>query len=407
MKDSTLHTLIVARTLLEDASRQCTAGDRYRATAGLVILQDAVELVFLACLIELGVDETTALENLTFDQMIGELRKTGISVPKSGTIKAMNKLRIAAKHYGQLMEPETVQGHFNASTQAIDAIVARTVGRPIRELFLTELLPTSPAKTLLEEAAAATDRGDYFPALIAIRKAFFHEFEADYCIYEHRTRQPEPVGILGFWMLGGYKAPYLTRNPDWIEKNVNIPSDYVQLDFDRWRMDAMEWGVNTQTLANIRSLTPVLVKLGEDWHLSYPAGYVENMATRENASLCFDYAVEAIRRKSEHANARRARREDLPFQYPPAYVGQPMYKRPDLASEHIYTLEEDETYEVQEVLDGFDRSLTFYGIHSTNKVGEHHWGYVERIDAEPLHEPANLLVPPEVEDAAPVPPRSP
>ena len=70
MKESTLQTLITARTLFEQAERDCAWGDRYKATAGLIVLQDAVELVFYAALIEKGVDEVTAIEKLDFDQMI-------------------------------------------------------------------------------------------------------------------------------------------------------------------------------------------------------------------------------------------------------------------------------------------------------------------------------------------------
>lgn len=94
MKESTLQTLIIARTLFEQAERDCASGDRYKATAGLIVLQDAIELVFYASLIEKDIDEETQVEKLDFDQMIGSLIKAGIRVPKSGTLKAMNKLRM-------------------------------------------------------------------------------------------------------------------------------------------------------------------------------------------------------------------------------------------------------------------------------------------------------------------------
>ena len=49
--------LITARLLLEQAERQCGFGDRYSATACLIVLQDAVELIFLAVLNEQQLDE--------------------------------------------------------------------------------------------------------------------------------------------------------------------------------------------------------------------------------------------------------------------------------------------------------------------------------------------------------------
>lgn len=108
MKETTLQTLITARALLEQAERHCGLGDRYLATAGLIVLQDPVELVVLAVLIEKEVDEVRQIEKLPFDEMISTIAQLGIKVPKSGTLKAMNKLRVTAKHYGQVMEPLTV-----------------------------------------------------------------------------------------------------------------------------------------------------------------------------------------------------------------------------------------------------------------------------------------------------------
>jgi hypothetical protein len=61
MKETTVHSLIIARTLLDRAEPLCTSNDRYLASAGLVILQDALETVFFAGLIERGVDEEKAL----------------------------------------------------------------------------------------------------------------------------------------------------------------------------------------------------------------------------------------------------------------------------------------------------------------------------------------------------------
>jgi hypothetical protein len=51
MKEVTLQTLITVRTLLEQVERHGAAGDRYSATSGLIVLQDATELAFHAMLI--------------------------------------------------------------------------------------------------------------------------------------------------------------------------------------------------------------------------------------------------------------------------------------------------------------------------------------------------------------------
>src|SRR5579872_5395832 len=88
MKDEVLHGLLAARTLFDIARLHCAIRDRYIASAGLIVLQDALELVFYSCLLELGADEHKSIEQFTFDQLIGELRQWNMPILKSGTLKA-------------------------------------------------------------------------------------------------------------------------------------------------------------------------------------------------------------------------------------------------------------------------------------------------------------------------------
>ncbi len=388
LKEATLQTLITARALIEQAEGHCAQGDRYLATAALIVLQDAVELVFLAVLIEKALDEERAIEKLSFDEMISALGQLGIKVPKSGTLKAMNKLRVTAKHYGQVMEPITVQGHLNAAKEAIDVVLNAVLGKPLKAVLLTELVGNTISRPVLDEAMAALVDGDYARALINTRKAFFLEFERAYCIYRFRAEnQPYAEGILGLGLImDGWKASYWVRKADWIRDNVKTPYDYVQINSETWRIDAMEWGINTQTLNNIRRLTPEAVQLEirGDWYVRQPAAYEANSANRENASLCLDLTIEAIRRKHEHIRAARTTSKDKPYETPDAYVGQPLYDRPTLESAVIRVLADGDTYVVQEKLTGFDPRKTFYRITCTPRSGEAIHGYVERIDEQPL-----------------------
>lgn len=390
MKEATLQTLITARALIEQAERHCGLGDRYLATAGLIVLQDAVELVFLAVLIEKGLDEERAIEKFTFDEMISALGHLGIRVPKSGTLKAMNKLRVAAKHYGQVMEPLTVQGHLNAAKVAIEAVLSKAVGKPLREVFLTELVGNTNSRPFLDEAVSTLAREDYVGSLIATRKAFFLEFERDYCIYAYRdTKKGSLVGGLLGLFTPGLKAHYWTRNSEWIRDNVRTPLDFVQINHETWRIDAMEWGINTQTLNNIRRLTPdaVQLEIKGDWYFGLPAAYAANSGNRENASTCLDLTIEVIRRKHEHIRAARTASQDKPYETPPAYVGQSLFKKPARDSEVIHILGEDDRYVVHDLLTGFDPKTIFYHIACTRSSGERVLGYVERIEEQPLDEP--------------------
>jgi len=103
------------------------------SSAGLILLQDALEIIFLSMLVERDVDEQKPLESKTFDELIGELKKVGVTVPKSGTLKALNKQRVITKHYGQLAEPLTVQTYAEAVDTAVEAIVLEVLGSDIEK----------------------------------------------------------------------------------------------------------------------------------------------------------------------------------------------------------------------------------------------------------------------------------
>lgn len=115
MKTSTLNTLLVAKAIFKKTKSLVNSGDKHSCTAGIILLQDFVELVVLAVLDELDKNEQRNLESKSFDELLGELKKLNVPVIKSGTIKGLNKQRVISKHYGQLSEPASVITYFNAA----------------------------------------------------------------------------------------------------------------------------------------------------------------------------------------------------------------------------------------------------------------------------------------------------
>ena len=100
----------------------------------------------------MGVDEAKNLERKSFDDLIGELKAAGVPVPKSGTLKALNKQRVLTKHYAQVAEPTTVRHYFAAARNAIEATTQKVLGRSIQDLFIADLLAKGEAKDYLKAA---------------------------------------------------------------------------------------------------------------------------------------------------------------------------------------------------------------------------------------------------------------
>jgi hypothetical protein len=388
MKTTTLENLITARILLSEAERHCSQGDRYSSTAGLIVLQDAVELVFMAILIEKEVDEQRGIEGFSFDETVAAVKKLGIKVPKSAKLKAMNKLRVTAKHYGEIMDPSTVQNHLDSAKISVDIVLTEAIGRPLREIYVTELLGDSRSRWHLDNAITALSEGRYVDAMVAARKGFYLEFEAPYCIYHYRSSSIYSEFAF-YW--DGAKAKPEVRNPEWIKNNVNSPFEFIQIDHDRWRVDSLEWGINTQLLNNVRRLTPDVILLdAEDkdrtgrWAVQQHISHHLAHTTRETAVLCVDLVIEALRRKYSHSKAAKDNSSYNASSLPKDYIGQPIYTK---ASEHsdvkYYIADGDET-KVAGFLDGFFRDEKFYFVLCVPKNSGIYTGYLKEIPGTSL-----------------------
>jgi len=381
MKPEVLQTLLTAKTLLNEAQDLCFVEDKYTASSGLIVLQDALELILLAVLIEKGVDEKKGLENFSFDQLIGELKKEGVRVPKSGTLKALNKQRVIIKHYGQVSEPQTVGTYYNVAYHAVNEILKQIIGKSIHEIVLSELIRNKETHDYLTNACKELDQGKYFECLVNVRKAIFVEIEHEYCIYDWRNSDQNTSIVLLALGRSGQKAPYYTRNKKWIDENVNDPFDYVQLDHNRIRQDLLEWGASTQDFWNIWRLTPQVIRLEkeDDWLLKDELKYLRQAATKENAIFCLDRAVTLLAKKQlYHDRARWL--ETTPYHQFKVKIKSDttLYQKASITSTVIAKLSKNAVYDGNSVVPGLDGKRSFVKIfHIQNKEPKFLNGYVD------------------------------
>lgn len=373
MKQQTVHSLLIARSLFERAQPLCTSEDRYLASAGLVVLQDCLELAFYALLIEIGIDDEKSLESKSFDELLTELKKAGVPVPKSGTIKALNKQRVLTKHYAQVAEPVTIRNYLEAAEVTLDAVVKKVIGRSVRELYLSDFLQDGESKALLRAAEAAISQQRFLQALIEIRKAVFIEFEFPYSIHGWKDiSKDEPVSPFSLleYSRGAWKAPYWKRNKEWIESNVSDPTEYVQIDPDEWRVQALEYGIHTAELDNLRRLTPAVFRADDKspWSSKYDSSFPANEATEANAKYCLDRAISIVLKKQEHTRTTRLPSRGAAFDPPPVYIGHELYKRATKSSEVVHTVAAGFTYEITEYVDGFDASEKFLHLRAVSEA---------------------------------------
>lgn len=388
VKPEVLQTLLTAKVLLAKAQETCLAEDQHSASAGLIVLQDALELIFLAALIERGVDESGAIEKLSFEQMIGELKKSGISVPKSGTLKALNKQRVIVKHYGQLAEAATVARYLDAALQVIDSVLEQTVGHKLDEVFIHELIRDHETKEFLSEAAKAIEERKYFKAVANVRKAIYLQFEQNYSVYEYRKdSQERHSGLLGLFAVAN-KAPHYTRNAGWIEKNVKNPFDYIQLDHDRLKNELIEWGANTQDFFNVCRLTPEVIRLEPDgeWLLKGELKHLYQGATRNNAIFCLDRAIYLVWKKQCHMELARWLDYSPDDQLRVRITREAtVHAKADGSSQVLTTVPTDTVLEARSVVPGLNSEGRFVNVfHERGRIEDFISGYIDFEHCEVL-----------------------
>ncbi len=385
MKEVALQTLITAKALLDRANGLCTSENPNNATAGLIVLQDALELIFYALLIEKGIDENQNIDSLSFDQLIGALRSNNVTIPKSGTLKAMNKHRVITKHYGQLAEPATVRGYLEATQVAIDDALIQVVGKKLHQIYLTDLLDPGESLDCLINASQKLVENEYLHALIEIRKAIFIEFEVEYSIFDWREYNPSSDSPMFGFFLGGRKAHIYTKNKEWISNNVHCPTDYVQINSENLRVDLIEVGISTYEFDNLRRLTPNVFRenASEKWHYKHGVHFDSNQANADNVQYCLDRAIATILKKQNHRKANRYAKTEKFSEIPPFYLGSSVHKSASVSSPTVHTVTTDFTYQFDELLTGFDGTL-FFKITCTSKAlsenGYPTWvsGYLEK-----------------------------
>jgi len=200
--------------------------------------------------------------------------------------------------------------------------------------------------------------------LISIRKAVFVEIEIDYCIHKWADADPsERMGLLAY-SRGGIGANSWKRNKDWIRDNVQSPFDYIQVDPEKLRIDAMEWGISTSELENLRRLTPDVFRSDKDaqWHVQYDLQFPPNEGNAENARYCLDRAISVLLRKQQHTNARRWPGRNVGFEPPPVYLGASVYKMARQDSDVAHKIDDSYRYQIISLVSGFDPSEHYYTI---------------------------------------------
>ncbi len=245
LSEPVIKRLTLSRHLFEMALRNARQQQEAADAAAVNLLQDAIEIFFLAAFDFLNIAVAHRTE---FPQYLDKLSdNVGGDLPFRRRLLEINRVRVHSKHEGIPPNRKEVDGYVTDARKFLEQMCEKVLQVDYWTISLVALLDDDEPKQLLRAAEKAFKAGEYVECLVECRKAFFVSFESAYDTQKD---------LKGLGILSGSQAPYYARDKDYIKKNVKEHFDYIVLDHKNIDADLMKEGIENTTFWNIWRLTP-------------------------------------------------------------------------------------------------------------------------------------------------------
>lgn len=269
--------LVLARYLFELAIQNVRSQQETGDAACVSLLQDAIEIFFVAALDHLNVQQ--AKPKTEFPQQMDKLSDAlGGDLPYRRRLLEVNRVRISAKHDGIFPNRKEIDGYVTDTRKFLEEICQKALGIDFWTVSLIDLLDAGEAKSLLRAAEKAHRDADYAQCLADCRKAFFVTFETHY---------DTQVDLHNALAIFGSRAPYYARDKEYIKKHVREHFDYVVLDHAQVDRDLMREGIDHTAFWNVWRLTPQVYrhKKEDAWRVKHEPRFYEPDGFSDRSAL--------------------------------------------------------------------------------------------------------------------------
>ena len=266
-----------------------------RVGAGIILLQDSVELFLIAICEHVNVENR---ENLKFHEYFKEIKKKvpGKIIPFKDDMLKLNKQRVSLKHYG--IRPyiddcktfhKNVYSFFKETSKSHLKI-------DFDSISLVNLLSEKKLKTIIKQAEVDLKELNYRECQIGCRKALYLVFEKQFDIrsfekYEEDIQDKNVLATALF--LARSNAPEYAKNKKYIKEKVKEPTDFIVVDYNELWRNLLSNGIDLASFSNVRLLTPeVYLFEEEDWAIKEDVRGI--MYNQENAEYCFRKTIEIL-----------------------------------------------------------------------------------------------------------------
>lgn len=253
LSESVVKRLTLSRYLFEQALQNARSEQETADAACVNLLQDAIEIFFLASFDHLNV---AVARKTDFPQYLDKLSEAlAYDLPYRQRLLELNKVRVLSKHDGIAPSHREVDAYVSTTRNFLEEVCAKVFQKDYWTISLVDLLDNDETKTFLQSAESEFEKQKYLSCLIECRKAFFVAFESS---YDTQTDLNNTFSIFGS------SAPYFARDKEYIKKHVKTHFDYIYLDHRNLDAELMKSGIDNVAFWNIWRLTPQVYRHKKD-----------------------------------------------------------------------------------------------------------------------------------------------
>ncbi|PKM78551.1 MAG: hypothetical protein CVU90_02095 [Firmicutes bacterium HGW-Firmicutes-15] len=287
-----LNRIILSRHLFMLAINSCKSKDDIYLYSAVNLLQDSVEVFLIAVA---NFVNANIRENTKFDQYFEEINKkiSPKELPFRGRLLLLNKHRVNSKHYGIQPPRSECESLINVVNEFYDEVSSKVFGYNYDSLSLLDLLEESECKDHLALAKEALEEKNYVLTAFECRKAIYIEIESKYDISKFANANTEDLKLM--FEKSICKAPYYAKESNYIDKNVNEPTNYIVLDHSVLEQELIKYGIDLNMFWNVWRLTPDVFRFeGGRWAIKDEFDLLNEEKLMEVAPYIYASTVEII-----------------------------------------------------------------------------------------------------------------
>ncbi|MEW6203643.1 MAG: hypothetical protein AB1546_16850 [bacterium] len=263
--------------------------------AGIILLQDSIEIFLVAICEQLDVPLS---DRVDFDKyFVGLKNKTSEEVPLKRQMLTINKQRVSLKHFGVLPHIDDCRDSPNTVRTFFEELSDRYLKTNFDSITLVDLLKDDEVKELLKQAEIHLKSGEFKECQINCRKALYLVYEK-YC-----DVRPLKNGIstVDAWKKFFQRIYSRYMRDEDVEKYVDCPTDYIQVDHDKLEKDLMLNGIMPMDFWNVLRLTPSMYYYEDDKEWVIKDDFRDDAYNEKNAEYCIRKTVEILLLKQRHS----------------------------------------------------------------------------------------------------------